>query len=230
MEAKLIIEGIRQFGLAPDGSDLRDLEAAFEELHLRPSAEPRQAEVCPDCQRVKASNADDAAKGLCPKWWAIRDQAAEDDCLRHGGDTPRTLEPKINDAMIGAAFNIFSDRMLMREEDRELIRRMLLAALTAPVHEPTEAEVERGPVPTDECPFRIGQAVHMANPYAGEDPNTIYFVTGIRWEHRFVPDRGWDITIATVDELKKGLGQTDGFAPSDLRAALATLSAGGRDD
>lgn len=80
-----------------------------------------------------------------------------------------------------------------------------------------------GPVPTDECEFRIGQPVRLAEPYAGDDPNLVYFVTGIRWEHRPVPARGWDITIATAEELAKGHGQTDGFAPSDLRAALASL-------
>lgn len=78
-----------------------------------------------------------------------------------------------------------------------------------------------GPVPTHECSFRIGQPVQMASHHAEDDPSTVYYVTGIRWEHRQVLARGWDITIATADDLKRGYGQTDGFAPSDLRAALA---------
>lgn len=36
--------------------------------------------LCPDCSRSKAINADDVAAGLCPKWWAIRDEDAEKDC------------------------------------------------------------------------------------------------------------------------------------------------------
>lgn len=39
-------------------------------------------DTCPDCLRRKAHNVDDARNGLCPKWWAIRDQAADDDCAR----------------------------------------------------------------------------------------------------------------------------------------------------
>lgn len=79
----------------------------------------------------------------------------------------------------------------------------------------------QGPVPIHECEFRIGQSVHLANPYPEQDPNIVYFVTGIAWEHRFVSHRGWNIAIATAEELSKGHGQTDGFRPSDLRAALA---------
>lgn len=76
-----------------------------------------------------------------------------------------------------------------------------------------------GPVPTHECEFCIGQAVHLASPYPEDDPNAVYYVTGVTWEHRFVPHRGWNIAIATAEELSKGHGQTDGFSPSDLRAA-----------
>jgi hypothetical protein len=39
-DTKVIIAGIRQFGLAPDGSDLRDLEAAIE--RLTPTGEHRE--------------------------------------------------------------------------------------------------------------------------------------------------------------------------------------------
>lgn len=40
-------------------------------------------EPCPDCGRPKAKNAGDAARGLCPKWWAIRDEMAAKDCDAH---------------------------------------------------------------------------------------------------------------------------------------------------
>lgn len=41
--------------------------------------------VCPDCFRLKARSAEEAAKGHCSKWWAVRDKEAEQDCgdFRH---------------------------------------------------------------------------------------------------------------------------------------------------
>jgi hypothetical protein len=36
---------------------------------------------CPDCGRDIAKNIEDCAAGKCPKWWAYRDPAAENDCL-----------------------------------------------------------------------------------------------------------------------------------------------------
>lgn len=38
---------------------------------------------CPDCGRTKAFNATAAAEGKCPKWWAINDASADDDCRKH---------------------------------------------------------------------------------------------------------------------------------------------------
>lgn len=38
-------------------------------------------ERCPECGREKAHSVEDVMVGKCPKWWAIRDQAAEDDCV-----------------------------------------------------------------------------------------------------------------------------------------------------
>ena len=40
----------------------------------------KNKEICPECGRPKAKTAGDAASGMCPKWWATMDQAAEDDC------------------------------------------------------------------------------------------------------------------------------------------------------
>ena len=47
-----------------------------------PAPERSKEELCPDCGRVKAKNAHDAANGLCPKWWGIRDADADKDCRR----------------------------------------------------------------------------------------------------------------------------------------------------
>jgi len=38
---------------------------------------------CPECGRKKAQNVQDSLLGMCPKWWAIRDPDAEEDCKRH---------------------------------------------------------------------------------------------------------------------------------------------------
>lgn len=99
--------------------------------------------------------------------------------------------------------------------------RNVLAALASP-HMPVPAGVNQadgGPVPTHECPFHIGQPVRLANPYAEEDPEAVFYVTGISWEHRMVRARGWNIMIASKEDIEKGYGQTDGFAPDDLLAA-----------
>jgi hypothetical protein len=37
-------------------------------------------DICPECGRKKAHNLQDVMDGLCPKWWAIFDEAAEKDC------------------------------------------------------------------------------------------------------------------------------------------------------
>lgn len=82
------------------------------------------------------------------------------------------------------------------------------------------------PVPTHECKLRVGQPVKMANPYAEDDPNSIFYVIGIEWEYRMVPGRGWNITIASKDEIGKQYGATDGFIPSDLLPAAPTATGG----
>lgn len=86
---------------------------------------------------------------------------------------------------------------------------------TPPAPEVTEA----GPVPTYECEFRVGQPVRLANPYAEDDPDRTFYVTGIDWEYRSVVGHGWNITVATAEEIARGYGATDGFTPSDLTAA-----------
>lgn len=50
----------------------------------------QSGDVCPDCKRGKAKNVADAAAGLCPKWWAVRDEMADQDCARHAS----TLTPQ----------------------------------------------------------------------------------------------------------------------------------------
>lgn len=72
------------------------------------------------------------------------------------------------------------------------------------------------PVPTYECEFRIGQSVRIADPYAEEDPDRVFYVTAINWEYRTLPR--WDITIASAEDIARGYGATDGFSPQDLIA------------
>lgn len=50
-------------------------------------AKPEE-ETCLECGRRKAHSWDDVKAGLCPKWFAIRDQAAEDDCTAHAKKAP----------------------------------------------------------------------------------------------------------------------------------------------
>lgn len=70
--------GLRGLGLRGIGRSLRraltDMRGAFGgELQLRSS--------CPDCGRLKALTADQAAAGDCPKWHAVRDREAAEDCV-----------------------------------------------------------------------------------------------------------------------------------------------------
>ena len=37
---------------------------------------------CPECGRQKAFTVEEVSKGGCPKWWAIFDAEAEQDCVR----------------------------------------------------------------------------------------------------------------------------------------------------
>lgn len=37
-------------------------------------------DLCPDCGRQKAYSADDAVKGFCDKWYAVRDPDAAAEC------------------------------------------------------------------------------------------------------------------------------------------------------
>ena len=45
-------------------------------------------DICLDCGRRKAHNADDVSKGYCPKWWAVSDPDAEEDCKRVASQQP----------------------------------------------------------------------------------------------------------------------------------------------
>lgn len=94
---------------------------------------------------------------------------------------------------------------------------LTFSALEATPPAPKVTEV--GPVPTYECEFRVGQPVRLANPYAEDDPDLTFYVTGIDWEYRSVVGHGWNITVATAEEIARGYGATDGFTPSDLTAA-----------
>lgn len=57
-------------------------------------------EVCSDCNRFKARNAGDAARGDCPKSWAINDDMAYQDCLKHSVPARPQLPHVISDGRI----------------------------------------------------------------------------------------------------------------------------------
>ena len=44
--------------------------------------------ICPDCGRQKARNVAQTLHGYCPKWYAIRDPEAEEDCRRATAEKP----------------------------------------------------------------------------------------------------------------------------------------------
>lgn len=73
-DPKVIIAGIRQFGLAADGSDLRDLEAAIE----RADARPAQEQIARAISRLGDYD-DDAADGDANMQWHLGYQQALED-------------------------------------------------------------------------------------------------------------------------------------------------------
>jgi len=50
-------------------------------------------DICPECGRKKAHSAEDVSRGLCPKWWAIRDPEAEEDCKRFAAHQEDFTDP-----------------------------------------------------------------------------------------------------------------------------------------
>lgn len=50
--------------------------------YTHPECHPQNDDKCPECGRQKAHSVHDALGGYCPKWWAVRDQEAENDCKR----------------------------------------------------------------------------------------------------------------------------------------------------
>ncbi len=129
-------------------------------------------------------------------------------------DAVRADWQRIDDALVSCASLIRAlasdDVATVAAAELDYVRSALAAS-----HMP----VVDGPVPSSECPFHLGQAVHLAEPYAEQDPSTVHYVTGIEWEYRAVAHRGWDITIATAEEIERGYGATTGFAPGDLLTA-----------
>lgn len=59
--------------------------------------EPKDRELCPDCGRPKAQDIKDCSRGDCPKWYAIMDQAAEDDCRRVANRRPAPARPTVSE-------------------------------------------------------------------------------------------------------------------------------------
>lgn len=53
--------------------------------------------ICPECKRNKAHNVGDVLKGLCPKWYAIRDPDAEEDCKQVASHQVNAVDPNKSD-------------------------------------------------------------------------------------------------------------------------------------
>ena len=62
-------------------------------------------------------------------------------------------------------------------------------------------------------PFSIGDRVLIKEDGAGAQP---HIVMGIKFEHRMVPGRGWDIWVVAENGVEAGEGGYDGFSPDDL--------------
>lgn len=62
-----------------------------------------ESQLCPDCSRPKARTSDAAAIGHCPKWWAVNDKMADEDCRKHAAPPPlppmhiATVTPYVED-------------------------------------------------------------------------------------------------------------------------------------
>ena len=64
--------------------DLAHKKLVCAEAALRAAVEKKPANIskCPDCGREKAKDAVESSMGFCPKWWAIHDHDAHEDCRR----------------------------------------------------------------------------------------------------------------------------------------------------
>lgn len=98
---KAYLRGIAWARLNHESDEAEEYKAAYDYTD-KATAALRQADArmegggnCPDCGRAKARNATDAANGLCPKWWAIRDEAADRDCRNHDPSSPTVGELEV---------------------------------------------------------------------------------------------------------------------------------------
>lgn len=99
---------------------------------------------------------------------------------------------------------------------------------------PDMTDVRVSPIPLYECDIKVGDRVRSADPDGGGyGPDEDLYVLGVEWRHqRDRADSGWNITIASADDIAKGYGATDGYRPEHLipvRAAIepAPKPAGG---
>lgn len=128
-----------------------------------------------------------------------------------------TARDAIARTKIGPLAHVIAEMLERAGEQRpngDILHDILVQAL--PAASPPLPAPAGGPVPTRECRLHIGQPVRLANPYPEDDPEAEFYVTGIDWEYRSCPARGWNITIASKYDIEMGYGQTDGFAPDDL--------------
>lgn len=68
------------------GTRLKSAKSLIELLErYNKNIEHEVSETCPDCGRKKAHSAQDMQDGLCPKWYAITDKEADEDCEKFKG-------------------------------------------------------------------------------------------------------------------------------------------------
>lgn len=68
-------------------------------------------------------------------------------------------------------------------------------------------------------PFTVGQLVRIKEDGPGGE---VHHILGAVYEHRMVPNAGWNFHVATEDQIENGYGGTDGFGPEHLEFALST--------
>lgn len=66
-----------------------------------------------------------------------------------------------------------------------------------------------------DCPLRVGQRVTVTGTFAGDWPGE-YVITAIQWQYNIGDGRGFDISIASDEEIQRHYGDTDGFSVAEL--------------
>ncbi|MCA0276310.1 MAG: hypothetical protein LCH86_09915 [Proteobacteria bacterium] len=188
-------------------------QAAIAEIEAALSSQ--QAEAVPVAYRYRHSAHENWYYGPhAMNWWECQPLYASPSPADAGQPT-KAVAWRYTDA------DINGDEWPWTLTDNEIVARRYAVVEALGVIVPATSQAkggagEDGPVPTYECDFSVGQPVRLANPYPEMDPSTVFYVTGISWEHRRTPAHGWNIMVASKEDIAKGYGQTDGYRPDDL--------------